>query len=473
MMLQPDFLWGGATAANQYEGGYQEGGKGLSIADVVRGARAGVTRQIDSCVEPGVYYPSHVATDFYHHYKEDIKLFAELGFKCFRMSIAWTRIFPNGDETEPNEEGLAFYDRIFDELHKYNIEPLVTIHHYEMPLHLVQKYGSWRNRKLVDFATRYAKVILERYKDKVKYWLTFNEINGLLVNPTPWPQAGIVYGPDENPADVKLQALHHQLITSAKTVKLCHEIMPNAKIGCMLIYHLFYPYTCRPEDQVLTRERLQAQFYCGDVQARGYYSNTCTAYAKRIGGHFTMEAGDEELLREGKVDFISFSYYSSGTESIEPIERLGGNVARMGFNPYLKQTDWGWQTDPIGLRTALNQLYDRYQMPLFIVENGIGAYDTLEPDGTVHDPYRIQYLREHIEQMKKAVEEDDVELLGYTMWGCVDLVSLGTGEMRKRYGLIYVDMDDEGKGTLKRYRKDSFYWYQKMICSNGEALADE
>lgn len=468
--MRKDFLWGGATAANQYEGGYLEGNKGLSIADVEKGSRAGVRREIHDSIQPGNYYPSHVATDFYHHYKEDIKLFAEMGFKCFRLSIAWTRIFPNGDDAVPNEEGLQFYDDVFDELHKYGIEPVVTLHHYEMPLQLVKKYGSWRNRKLVDFAENYAKIVFERYKNKVKYWLTFNEINALLVSPRPWHQAGIIYRDEENQADVKLQAVHHQMVASAKSVKLCHEIIPDAKIGCMLIYHMFYPYTCKPEDQLATHQRLQVQFYCGDVQVKGYYSNTCKAYAKRIGGHFTMEPGDEEILQEGKADFIGFSYYSSGTESVDEIERLSGNVARMGVNPYLEKTAWGWQIDPVGLRIAMNQLYDRYQVPLFIVENGMGTFDTVEEDGRIHDPYRVDYLRKHIIQMKKAVEEDYVDLMGYTPWGCIDLVSAGTGEMRKRYGFIYVDMDDEGKGTLKRSRKDSFYWYQKVIETNGECL---
>ncbi|UTY40172.1 6-phospho-beta-glucosidase [Allocoprobacillus halotolerans] len=463
------FFWGGATAANQFEGAYLEGGKGLSIADVERGARHGVRRQIDENIQEGVLYPSHNASDFYHHYKEDIALMAQMGFKCYRMSIAWTRIFPNGDDEKPCEEGLQFYDDVFDELHKYGIEPVVTLHHYEMPLALVKKYDSWRNRKLVDFAVKYAKVVFERYKNKVKYWLTFNEINALFINPRPWHQAGIIYRYDENEADVKLQVAHHQLLASALTVIEGHKINPDFQIGCMLIYPLTYAYTCKPSDQVLTREKMLKTYYFGDVHVRGKYTNTCRSYAQMINGHFTMEKGDEDILKEGTVDFLAFSYYFSQVESDEPLMEVVGNIAKGGRNPYLEITAWDWQIDPIGLRISLNNLYDRYQKPLFIVENGMGAIDKFE-NGTVHDDYRIDYLQKHLTEMKKAVDIDKVDLMGYTMWGCIDLVSAGTGEMRKRYGFVYVDRDDEGKGTLKRYPKDSFYWYKHVIETNGESL---
>ncbi|MCF0114689.1 MAG: 6-phospho-beta-glucosidase [Erysipelotrichaceae bacterium] len=468
--MRKDFLWGGATAANQYEGGYNEGGKGLSIADVERGARHGVQRQIDDEIMEGALYPSHEATDFYHHWKEDIALFKEMGFKCFRMSIAPSRIYPLGDEDTPNEEGLKFYDDVFDELIKSDMEPVVTLHHYEMQLNLVKKYDSWRNRKLVDFAVTYAKTVFTRYKDKVKYWMTFNEINAMFISPRPWHQAGLIYREDENAANTKLQAAHHQLLASALTVKLGHEINPDFKIGCMLIYPLCYPTTCNPMDSVLTRNKLLPTYYFGDVQVRGYYSNTCKTYAESINGTFTMEPGDEEILKEGKVDYIGFSYYFSNCEGTQPLEQLMGNIAVGGKNPYLKATDWGWQIDPIGLRVSLNNLYDRYQIPLFIVENGMGALDTVEEDGSIHDPYRIDYLREHIKAVKDAVEIDHVDLMGYTPWGCIDLVSAGTGEMRKRYGFIYVDKHDDGTGTLARSRKDSFYWYKKCIATNGEDL---
>lgn len=469
-MLSEHFLWGGATAANQVEGAYLEGGKGLSIADVEQGSRVGVPREIHEDVHSDACYPSHESVDFYHHYKEDIALFAEMGFKCYRMSIAWTRIFPGGDEETPNEAGLQFYDDVFDELHKYGIEPVVTLHHYEMPLGLVKKYGSWRNRKLVDFAVRYARTVLERYKDKVKYWITFNEINALFISPRPWHQAGLLFGEGEDPASVRLQAAHHQLLASALTIREGRKISSEFRFGCMLLYPVTYAYTCRPEDQIRAREEMLKTFYFGDVQVRGYYSNTCQAYQEMVGGSFVQEPEDAGILKAGTVDYIGFSYYFSSTASVEPLEELFGNIAKGGKNPYLKATDWGWQIDPVGLRISLNQLYDRYQKPLFIVENGMGSLDTVEEDGSIEDDYRIEYLREHVKAFKDAVEIDHVDLMGYTPWGCIDLVSAGTGEMRKRYGFIYVDKDDAGKGTLKRSRKKSFYWYQEVIRTNGEVL---
>ena len=470
MELRKDFLWGGATAANQYEGGYLAGGKGLSIADVERGARHGVRRQIDDEIMEGALYPSHEATDFYHHWKEDIALFAEMGFKCFRMSIAWTRIYPRGDEETPNEEGLKFYDQVFDELHKYGIEPVVTISHYETPLALVKEYGSWRNRKLVDFFERYARTVFTRYKGKVKYWMTFNEINATMNIPRPYHQAGIVFEEGEDKGKTVVQASHHMFVASAKAVIIGHEIDPDNQIGCMLLVPETYAATCSPDDQVAVREKMMALYYYGDVHVRGYYSNTCTAMWRRLNTTApVMEEGDEELLRRGKVDYIGFSYYFSSIEGGNA-EQIEGNVIAGGKNPYLKMTDWGWQIDPVGLRNTLNKLYDRYQVPLFIVENGMGALDTVEEDGSIHDPYRIVYLKEHIREMIKAVEEDDVDLMGYTPWGFIDVVSAGTGEMRKRYGFIYVDMDDDGNGDLSRSKKKSFGYIQKVYKSNGEDL---
>ena len=374
MELRKDFLWGGATAANQYEGGYLEGGKGLSIADVERGARHGVRRQIDDEIMEGALYPSHEATDFYHHWKEDIALFAEMGFKCFRMSIAWTRIFPRGDEETPNEEGLKFYDQVFDELHKYGIEPVVTISHYETPLALVKEYGSWRNRKLVDFFERYARTVFTRYKGKVKYWMTFNEINATMNIPRPYHQAGIVFEEGEDTGKTVVQASHHMFVASAKAVIIGHEIDPENKIGCMLLVPETYAATCSPDDQVAVREKMMALYYYGDVHVRGYYSNTCTAMWRRL--HTTapvMEEGDEELLRRGKVDYIGFSYYFSSIEGGNA-EQIEGNVIAGGKNPYLKMTDWGWQIDPVGLRNTLNKLYDRYQVPLPILSSDDFAY---------------------------------------------------------------------------------------------------
>lgn len=471
MKLRDDFLWGGATAANQYEGAYLEDGKGLTINDVELGAEHGKKRLIHQTVQANNYYPSHVAVDFYHRYEEDIALFAEMGFKSLRISISWARIFPNGDDLEPNERGLAFYDRVFDELLSYGIEPIVTLHHFELPLNLVEKYGAWRNRKLVDLAVRYAQTVMERYKDKVKYWITFNEINALFISSQPWHMAGIIYQEDENRMNTMFQAAHHQLVASAKTVIEGKKINPSFKFGCMLLYPCTYAATCHPNDQIKAREKMLATYYFGDVHIRGKYTNNCLAYTEALNGTIDFEPGDAALLAQGTVDYLSFSYYFSAIEGIsEEIEMAEGNLSSGGKNPFLETTEWGWQIDPVGLRNSLNSLYDRYQIPLFIVENGMGALDTIEKDGTINDDYRIDYLAQHIKALKDAVEQDHVDLLGYTVWGPIDIISAGTGEMRKRYGFIYVDKDDDGHGSLNRSKKKSFEWFKKVIATNGESV---
>ena len=476
-----NFLWGGATAANQFEGGYREGGKGLSTADVMTGGTHTQARRITPEIEEGTYYPSHEAIDFYHRYKEDIKLFAEMGFKTFRMSINWTRIFPNGDDLEPNEEGLKFYDDVFAELKKYDIEPLVTISHYETPLGLTKKFNGWLDRRAIDCYLRYCETIFNRYKDTVKYWLTFNEINILTMAPSAaFMGAGVLFdgikdlsfsneGKDHK--QEIFQALHHQFVASAKAVKLAHSINKDFKIGCMIAYGATYPYTCNPDDILLAQEHDEIHnFLCSDVQVRGYYSPYAKSYFRKNNIEIKMEEGDEEILREGCVDFYTFSYYMSNCVSMNPeLETTGGNLSMGLKNPYLKASDWGWQIDPKGLRYSLNKIYNRYQVPLMVVENGFGAVDTVEEDGSINDDYRIDYLKAHIEQMKEAIG-DGVELWGYTPWGCIDLVSAGTGEMKKRYGFIYVDKNNDGTGTLDRSRKKSFYWYKKVIESNGEEL---
>ena len=469
MSFRKDFLWGGAVAAHQLEGAYREGGKGLSIVDVVTAGDVHTPRRVTDGIQEGEFYPNHEAIDFYHHYKEDIALFAEMGFKCYRFSIAWSRIFPNGDEETPNEEGLKFYDAVLDELEKYGIEPLVTINHYEMPLHLVKEYGAWRNPKLIDFFLRYCEVLFKHYKGRVKYWLTHNEINALMRSGRPWHQAGIIYQEGEDKDQVMLNASHYQLVASAKAVVLGHEIDPANQIGCMLLYPLVYAATCRPEDQIAAMKKNNMTYYYGDVHCRGYYTNVCTAIWQELGKKPDIQPGDEEILKAGTVDFISFSYYFSSIEG-QDTEQMTGNIVSGGKNPYLEATAWGWQIDPVGLRTSLNNLYDRYQKPLFIVENGMGAIDTVEEDGSINDDYRIDYLAKHIKAMMDAIEIDDVPVMGYTPWGCIDLVSAGTGEMRKRYGFIYVDKDDEGKGTLARSRKKSFFWYKNVIETNGQCL---
>jgi 6-phospho-beta-glucosidase len=467
--LDKNFLWGGAVAANQCEGAYNLDGKGLSAADVLTAGSSGVPRIYTDGIKPDLYYPSHKAIDFYHRYRDDIVLFAEMGFKCFRTSINWTRIFPDGDETEPNEAGLRFYDSLFDECLKYNIEPVVTISHYETPYTLVKKYGSWRNRRMVDFFVRYCEAIFTRYKDKVKYWLTFNEINVITLNPV--MAAGIRVEKDENFDKVVYQAAHHQLVAGAKVVALGRGINPAFKIGMMMLYPPFYAETCRPEDQLAAMRAIDSHYLFSDVQVRGAYSRKALNMQAEKNALPVREPGDTEILKEGTVDFIGFSYYNSNVATTrEEAQFTGGNMLNAVKNPYLKESEWGWAIDPIGLRLAMNNLYDRYGIPLFVVENGFGAQDSVEEDGSVHDPYRIDYLRRHIKAMKDAVLKDGVTCLGYAVWGCIDLVSAGTGEMKKRYGLIHVDKNDDGSGSLGRVKKDSFYWFRRCIASNGEEL---
>ncbi|EJQ50240.1 hypothetical protein IEE_00638 [Bacillus cereus BAG5X1-1] len=468
------FLWGGAIAANQAEGAYLEGGKGLTTVDLLPTGekRWEVMAGSLNSFKPieGEFYPSHDSIDFYHHFKEDIALFAEMGFKSLRVSIAWTRIFPNGNDETVNEAGLQFYDDLFDELLKYNIEPVVTMAHFDVPVHLVEVYGGWRDRKLVHYFEKYAKTIFNRYKDKVKYWMTFNEINMLLH--LPFVGAGLVFKEGENKTQIQYQAAHHQLVASALAVKACHEIIPNAKIGCMLAAGTVYPHTCNPEDVFNAMEKDRESFFFIDVQARGAYP----VYAKRFfKDHklvIEMEKDDEEILKKYTVDYIGFSYYSSrvtSTDSEVLNSMINGNVFGSIENPYLEKSEWGWTIDPKGFRITANQLYDRYQKPLFVVENGLGAVDEVTSEGEVHDDYRIEYLEKHVIEMAEAIE-DGVEIIGYTSWGPIDIVSASTGEMKKRYGYIYVDKDNEGNGSKKRIKKKSFDWYKKVIESNGENL---
>lgn len=474
MSLRKDFLWGGATAANQFEGAYLEGNKGLSIIDVIPAGKDRVAImkgeiKIAEC-DDNHYYPSHEAVDFYHNYKEDIALLAEMGFKCFRLSIAWTRIFPNGNDKKPNESGLKFYDNVFDECLKYGIEPLVTITHFDVPMHLVKTIGSWKNRDMIKHYEKLCETIFTRYKYKVKYWLTFNEINMLLH--LPFGSSGLTFEKEENEEATKHQAAHHQLIASAKATEIAHRINPEFKIGCMLAGASTYPYTCAPEDVWKAMERDREHYFFIDVQSRGEYPSYAKKMFERKNIKIEMEYGDEKLLKNNTVDFVSFSYYGSRLTSADPEVNIktAANLFPTLRNPYLKKSEWGWQIDPLGLRITLNALYDRYQKPLFIVENGLGAVDIPDENGYVKDDYRIEYIREHIKALKAAVEEDGVDILGYTAWGCIDLVSSSTGEMSKRYGFIYVDRDNEGKGTMKRTKKKSFDWYKRVISTNGEEL---
>ena len=479
MSFPKGFLWGGATAANQLEGGWNEGGKGISCPDICTGGSHTQSKRITPTLEEGTFYPSHMAIDHYHRFKEDIALFAKMGFKVYRFSIAWTRIFPNGDETTPNEEGLKFYEDLIDECLKYNIEPLITISHYEVPFGLTKKCNAWASREMIDYYMNYCKTIFERYKGKVKYWLTFNEINSATMPMGAFLSQGILNEQEKstdftNQVDdpqLRFQGLHHQFIASAKAVQLAHEIDPDYKVGNMMIYATSYPLTCDPDDIIKNQQQNHIMnYFCSDVQCRGYYPTYMKRYFKENNIEVTMEPGDEEILKAGPVDFYTFSYYMSVCQTADPTKGAGeGNILGGVANPYLKASDWGWQIDPKGLRYSLNEIYDRYQIPVMVVENGLGAYDEIEADGSINDDYRIDYLRSHIEQMHEAIL-DGVDLIGYTPWGCIDLVSASTGEYAKRYGFIYVDLDNEGNGTLKRSKKKSFAWYKNVIATDGEDL---
>ena len=466
-----NFLWGGALAANQCEGAYLEDGKGLEICDLLETGKDRFIK-LDPALElhEGRVYPSHEAIDFYHHYKEDIAMFGEMGMKCLRTSIAWSRIFPNGDDAEPNEKGLTYYEDMFRELHRWGIEPVITISHFETPLALVKKYGGWDNRKLVGFFERYCKVLFERYKDQVKYWLTFNEVDSVIRHP--FTTAGIIPSrvPEDKMLETCYQALHHQLVASAMVVKDCHEIIPGSKVGCMLTKLTTYARTCAPDDELATQAKNLENLFYADVHVWGEYPRLILKMFERKGIHVEMLPEDAATLKAGCVDFVSCSYYMTMTESVDPnAERTPGNTVLGVKNPYLPSTDWGWQIDPKGLRYSLIELYDRYRKPLMVVENGMGAKDVVEADGSIHDPYRVEYFRQHISEMGKAIDEG-VEMWGYTTWAPIDLISASTNQMSKRYGFIYVDQDDLGNGTLARSRKDSFYWYKKVIASNGEDL---
>ncbi|HRX58339.1 MAG TPA: family 1 glycosylhydrolase [Eubacteriales bacterium] len=477
------FLWGGATAANQCEGAWDADGKGVSTADLMTAGTLTAPRAFTPAPQEDTYYPSHEAIDHYHRYEEDIALFAEMGFKVYRMSIAWTRIFPDGDDMEPNRAGIEHYRNVFECCRKYGIEPLVTLSHYEMPFHLAVEYNGWASRKTIDFFVKYCETVFSEYRGLVKYYLTFNEINILC---TPFggmmaggllPKSGVsqldLHHPGKLPDDANLRfnALHHQFLASAKAVQIAHATDPAVKVGCMIAGMAQYPHSPNPKDVLAAQRNMQTGNYlCGDVMVRGAYPSFARRLFAGQGVEIAWEPGDAETLKNGTVDFCSFSYYSSGCVSTDPETiKASGNFLFGVKNPYLQASQWGWTIDADGLRYYLNELYGRYGVPLMVVENGLGAEDTREADGSIHDPYRIAYLKAHIEAMREAIE-DGVELMGYTPWGCIDLVSASTGEMKKRYGFIYVDKNNDGSGTLQRSRKDSFEWYKRCIASNGADL---
>lgn len=475
MKLKKDFLWGAATAANQLEGGYRAGGKGISIADISTGGSKNVSRKITRTIQPNHHYPSHSAVDHYNRFKQDVALFAELGLKVYRFSIAWSRIFPTGEESEPNEEGLRFYDQLIDELLKYDIEPLVTLSHYEMPVELTKKYNGWASRKIIDLFVKFSEVVLKRYKGKVRLWVTFNEINGAVGKLGAYSSLGILN--DETTefdhqfvsTQERFQGLHHQFVASALVVKKAHEIDSENQVGCMQIYIPTYPLTPNPVDVLKAKKHEQINnWFCSDVQIRGEYPKYILRYFKENNIQIEMEKNDLTILKEGVVDVHTFSYYMSFCVTEDKnVEMAKGNLMEGVKNPYLIANEWGWQIDPVGLRVALNDIYDRYNIPIMIVENGLGAEDKMDADGNIVDDYRIEYLNDHIKQMILAVNEDGVDVIAYTPWSCIDLVSASSGELRKRYGFIYVDKHDDGSGDYSRHKKASFEWYQSVIKNNG------
>ncbi|WP_142433325.1 6-phospho-beta-glucosidase [Enterococcus mundtii] len=475
--LPKDFLWGGAIAAHQAEGAWNMDGRGPSIADVMTAGGNGIPRKITKGVVEGEYYPNHEAIDFYHRYKEDIQLFKELGLKCLRTSISWSRIFPTGQEETPNEQGLKFYDDLFDECLKNGIEPVVTLSHFEIPYAIYEDFGGFANKAVIPLFVKFAQCVFDRYKDKVTYWMTFNEINNQADGQEPvhvWTNSAMIIEDDQDKEALVFQAGVNELIASAWAVNEGKKINPNFQIGCMMAYVPIYPYSCAPEDMIASVKANERRFFYSDVHVRGEIPTYTEKYWEQKGLTIDISEKERQILRQGTVDYIGFSYYMSGTittlPDVEGRQTEDIPSAKLVKNPYITASDWGWPIDPVGLRYVLNTVYQRYDLPLFIVENGFGAYDQLTDSNEIHDDYRINYLREHIEQMKKAVVEDGVPLIGYTPWGIIDIVSFGSGEMEKRYGMIYVDKDNTGKGTLQRLKKDSFAWYQQVIETNGEQL---
>lgn len=487
MKVSENFLWGGATASFQFEGGYDEDGRGLATHDYETDGSVESPRCITYCLPDGKkgkarssffnpedlpdgavaclnenqYYPSHKGVDFYHHWQEDIDFMSEMGFKVYRFSVSWSRIFPTGEETVPNEKGITFYLNIIQYLKEKGIQPVITIHHDEVPIYLAEKYDGWSSRHTIDCYVNYCKVLFERFGSYCKYWITFNEINAV--------RGFATCGTHKCDNQTHYNAVHHMFLASARAVRLGHEMMPGSMFGAMYASSALYPATCKPEDMFRQMRQRRETYFFMDTMVRGYYPSYSKEIFARRGVELNVEAGDEKILREGTLDYISFSYYRSNIVSTESeMNVIGGDK-----NPYLEATSWGWPVDPLGLRYVLNEFYDRYQKPLFIVENGLGAVDTVEEDGTINDDYRIDFLKKHLQEMMNAMTIDGVECLGYTMWGPIDLISLSTGEMKKRYGFVYVDMDDKGNGTLTRKKKKSFEWMKRVIETNGETVWED
>lgn len=470
--MNSKFLWGGATAANQLEGGYDSDGRGLSLSDVFRfyqkedrklmKKELTLKEVLELSKDTTGNFPKRRGIDFYNHYKEDIELLSKMGINAFRLSFSWSRIFPRGDESEPNEKGLQFYESVIDELLRHHIEPVVTLSHFETPLVIATEYGGWANKKVIDFYFRYCDTVFQRFKGKIKYWMSFNEINAALE--IPFKGSALTYSEDDAYETRKHQALYHQFLASAMVTKQLHCIDSSAQMGCMIASFTTYPETCHPKDiyQALLENR-DYYFYM-DVQVNGQYPDWYWKQLKKKKITLEIEPHELQILHDNTVDYISFSYYMSLTATHKLDKSIGeGNLKGSIDNPYLKKTDWGWAIDPLGLRITMNEIYYRYHKPIMISENGFGAFDKLESDGCIHDSYRIAYLSEHIEAMLDAINEDGVDCIGYLSWSPIDMISAGTSEMSKRYGFIYVDYDDTGQGSGKRYKKDSYYWYQQFL----------
>lgn len=476
-MVQQNFLWGGAIAAHQVEGAVREDGKGLSVSDVLTRGSRDTPRRITDGIEDCEVYPTHSAIDFYHHYQADLDLFEELGFRALRTSVAWTRIYPNGDEDEPNEAGLRFYDDLFDAMLSRGIEPVVTLSHFEMPLHLANHYGGWQSRKMIDFFVKFARTCLERFQGKVRYWMTFNEINNQFNTDNDlygWTNSGVKFSASANPKQSMYQVAHYQFVASAHAVQIAHDLDPDLQVGCMVAADPVYPINSNPRNTLLASDAMHATLFFTDVQIRGRYPNYATAAFARESWNLDITEDDLETLRRGTVDYLGFSYYMSNTVDAtaenDVSSSTSGSSQHMVENPFIAKTKWGWGIDPIGLRYIMKVFDERYQIPQFIVENGIGLLEDSDASGVIQDDARIDYLRSHIEQLLLAIEEDGIPCIGYLMWGCIDLVSFTTGELRKRYGLIQVDLHDDGTGSGERHRKKSFDWYKQLIASNGSQL---
>lgn len=469
-------LFGGATASSQYEGSYNIGGKGMDTQDcrpylprtsnATTATRLLTKSSIEEAKDPNskLVFPFRTASKGYEFWEEDIDLLIELGIDIYRLSISWARLYPNGDELTPNEEGIAYYKKVIMKAHNAGMKIFLTMTHYAVPLYLVEEYGGWTNRSLIEFYVRYAKTIFEEFGDYIDYYLPFNEINAGYFSP--FNGVALVREEDSDyDQSLVFASLHHQFVASAYVIELGKK-MVKGEFGCMIACFCYYPYSCSPEDNLkLVLEENMNQWYCSDILSRGVYPGYAQKFFSDRNISFEITESDKKILKDNTCDFVSISYYQSCVISTEEKEKTAGNLVISTKNPYLEATEWGWQIDPIGLRTSLHRVYDRYQKPVFVSEGGLGNRDVLESDGSIHDQYRIKYLQEHFDQVKLA-QEDGVDVLGYIVWGIIDIVSAGSCEMEKRYGVIYVDADNEGNGSFKRIKKDSFTWYQKFLKEN-------